>query len=200
MEPIIYKPSIYKGAGIYKAGAEGGGIAIKESILDMADDWENVGDQFELTNGFTLIYQDKINVNLLDAGIIYSKKLSIVYFSKSVFLYSPSNILRDALWHGGLSLKSNSRFYDQRDTDVTGVYKMNVTNFVFPTDIDRGVPLDIMFADGNPLSSIDWIGKIQYVGPGNPNGISVKLFTTGNVGSVRAFTLERLCFYVTERQ
>lgn len=25
MEPIIYKPSIYKGAGIYKAGAQGGG-------------------------------------------------------------------------------------------------------------------------------------------------------------------------------
>lgn len=25
MEPIIYKPSIYKGAGIYKTGAEGGG-------------------------------------------------------------------------------------------------------------------------------------------------------------------------------
>ena len=25
MEPTIYKPSIYKGAGIYKAGAEGGG-------------------------------------------------------------------------------------------------------------------------------------------------------------------------------
>jgi hypothetical protein len=26
MEPTIYKPSIYKGAGIYKAGAEGGGM------------------------------------------------------------------------------------------------------------------------------------------------------------------------------
>jgi hypothetical protein len=25
MEPTIYKPSIYKGAGIYKVGAEGGG-------------------------------------------------------------------------------------------------------------------------------------------------------------------------------
>lgn len=25
MEPTIYKPSIYKGAGIYKTGTEGGG-------------------------------------------------------------------------------------------------------------------------------------------------------------------------------
>lgn len=31
MEPTIYKPSIYKGAGIYKAGAEGGGGS--ESII-----------------------------------------------------------------------------------------------------------------------------------------------------------------------
>lgn len=32
MEPTIYKPSIYKGAGIYKAGAEGGG-GEKEIII-----------------------------------------------------------------------------------------------------------------------------------------------------------------------
>lgn len=28
MEPIIYKPSIYKGAGIYKAGSQGGGAGV----------------------------------------------------------------------------------------------------------------------------------------------------------------------------
>lgn len=175
------------------------GLQIKESILDMADDWEDVSDQFELTNGFNLIYQNKTNVNVTDAGIIYSKKLSIVFFSKPVFLYSPSDIL-DSSWHGGLSLKSNSRFYDPRDTGVTGVYKMNITNFVFPTNVNRGTMLDIMFADGNPLPSIDCLGKIQYVGPGTPTGISVKIYTRGNAGNVRAFNLDRLCFYATERQ
>lgn len=37
MEPMIYKPSIYKGAGIYKAGAEGGGggaVAITTKMID----------------------------------------------------------------------------------------------------------------------------------------------------------------------
>lgn len=36
MEPTIYKPSIYKGAGIYKAGAEGGGgaVAIATKMID----------------------------------------------------------------------------------------------------------------------------------------------------------------------
>lgn len=32
MEPTIYKPSIYKGAGIYKTGAEGGGGFLKDSV------------------------------------------------------------------------------------------------------------------------------------------------------------------------
>lgn len=32
MEPTIYKPSIYKGAGIYKAGAEGGGGGIQNKL------------------------------------------------------------------------------------------------------------------------------------------------------------------------
>ena len=36
MEPTIYKPSIYKGAGIYKAGAAGGGgaVAITTKMID----------------------------------------------------------------------------------------------------------------------------------------------------------------------
>ena len=37
MEPTIYKPSIYKGAGIYKAGAEGGGLG------PYGVDWVNGG-------------------------------------------------------------------------------------------------------------------------------------------------------------
>lgn len=35
MEPTIYKPSIYKGAGIYKTGAEGGG-----GTFDIIDEYE----------------------------------------------------------------------------------------------------------------------------------------------------------------
>lgn len=34
MEPTIYKPSIYKGAGVYKAGAEGGGGGVGPLIID----------------------------------------------------------------------------------------------------------------------------------------------------------------------
>jgi uncharacterized protein (TIGR02145 family) len=38
MEPTIYKPSIYKGAGIYKTGAEGGGGGVP-------DGYELIGDK-----------------------------------------------------------------------------------------------------------------------------------------------------------
>ena len=40
MEPTIYKPSIYKGAGIYKAGGAGGG---GESWRDWYDELERLG-------------------------------------------------------------------------------------------------------------------------------------------------------------
>lgn len=33
MEPTIYKPSIYKGTGVYKTGAEGGGGGAQYEIL-----------------------------------------------------------------------------------------------------------------------------------------------------------------------
>ena len=33
MEPTIYKPSIYKGAGIYKTGAEGGGGGLPDDVV-----------------------------------------------------------------------------------------------------------------------------------------------------------------------
>lgn len=37
MGPTIYKPSIYKGAGIYKTGAEGGGGGIGEELFRITD-------------------------------------------------------------------------------------------------------------------------------------------------------------------
>lgn len=35
MEPTIYKPSIYKGAGIYKTGAEGGGGGLPDTYQEL---------------------------------------------------------------------------------------------------------------------------------------------------------------------
>lgn len=35
MEPTIYKPSIYKGAGIYKSGAEGGGGGLPDTYVQL---------------------------------------------------------------------------------------------------------------------------------------------------------------------
>lgn len=54
MEPVIYKPSIYKGAGIYKAGAEGGdtpGVGTLSVIIERHSDETDA--DFRITNGVT---------------------------------------------------------------------------------------------------------------------------------------------------
>lgn len=192
---------IYKQPSIYKIDGENGGMAIKESIIDMADDWEDVSDQFELTNSFTLKAIDQTNINVEDSGIIFSKKLSVIFFSKQVYLCSTSDIPKDNYWHGSLSLKANSRFYDLRDTGVSDVNKMSITNYVYPADINRGINLHIMNHLLSPnISSTDWLGVLAYTGPGTPNGISVKIMIQGSGVSPRAFALLGLCFFATERQ
>jgi hypothetical protein len=193
MKPTIYNHSIYTGAGIYKAGAEGGGgnLQIKESILDMADDWEDVSDQFELTNSFTLKELDQTNINVQDAGICYSKKLSVIYIPKDrqIFLCSPSNIARDNKWYGSLSLKQDSRFENAV-----------ITNYVFPSDVNRGMTLHQMYHLQSPnISTTDWLGIVYYIGPGNLNGISIKTMMSGNSITPRAVDISGICLYVDEK-
>ena len=50
MEPTIYKPSIYKGTGIYKAGGEGGVI----HQYDYYDDYETDFSNFDTINKFDI--------------------------------------------------------------------------------------------------------------------------------------------------
>lgn len=194
MEPTIYNTSIYKGAGIYKTGGGGGGgdLQIKESILGMADDWEDVSNQFELTNSFTLKELDQTNINVQDVGIIYSKKLSIIYIPKDrrIFLCSPNNIIRDNQWHGSLSLKQDSRFENAV-----------ITNYVFPSDVNRGMTLHQMYHLQAPnISTTDWLGILIYAGPGAVNGIAVKIMMSGDSGSAaQAFEISGLCLYVNEK-
>lgn len=176
-------------------------MEIKEDIISMADDWEDVSDQFELINSFTLKELDKTSINVENAGIIFSKKLSIIFFSKRIFLCSVNDIHNDNDWHGGLSLKSNSRFYDKRDSSIIDAYKMDISNFVFPSNVNRGITLHTMFHLSSPnISTTNWLGLILYTGPANPNGISVKIMIDSSGISPKAFELTGLCFYATERQ
>lgn len=193
MEPTIFKTSIYKGAGIYKIGGGNGGMEIKESILDMADDWEDVSDQFELTNSFTLKELDQTNINVQDARIVYSKKLSVIYIPKDrqIFLCSPNNIVRDNNWYGSLSLKQDSRFENAV-----------LTNYLFPTDINRGMTLHQMYhLQAANISTTDWLAIVYYLRPGTGNltGISIKTMMSGNSITPRAVDISGICLYVDEK-
>lgn len=54
MEPTIYNPSIYKGAGIYKAGAEGGGGSSGGTLSVIIERTsEETDSDFKITNGVT---------------------------------------------------------------------------------------------------------------------------------------------------
>jgi len=61
MEPTIYKPSIYKGAGIYKTGAEGGGGDLPEGYTPAI---------YGRTNGSVSLEFTDLNVNYNDKFVI----------------------------------------------------------------------------------------------------------------------------------
>lgn len=66
MEPTIYKPSIYNGAGIYKAGAEGGGdppIPEEYKKLLFIKCTTNSGTPEISGGGMVINYNDKINLH-----------------------------------------------------------------------------------------------------------------------------------------
>jgi len=51
MEPTIYKPGIYKGAGIYKIGAEGGGSGFKDYLLTQSKTTNYLNDGWLIDGG-----------------------------------------------------------------------------------------------------------------------------------------------------
>jgi len=68
MKPTIYKPSIYKGAGIYKVGAEGGGGGANFIIKDINGIEYEIKDYIKLTpvNGNAPFY------TMINAGVAYN--------------------------------------------------------------------------------------------------------------------------------
>lgn len=61
MEPTIYKPSIYNGAGIYKTGAAGGGGG--ESWRDWYEELERLGYKISTVQFNNLPLMAKLNIN-----------------------------------------------------------------------------------------------------------------------------------------
>lgn len=51
MEPSIYKPGVYKGAGIYKVGAEGGGGGFKDYLLTQSKTTNYLSDGWFINGG-----------------------------------------------------------------------------------------------------------------------------------------------------
>ena len=79
MEPTIYKPSIYNGAGIYKTGAEGGA----EGGGDLPDEYEERMYIYNTSNGSAMI-----DLSSLGRKFVFSDKFE--------FLFSPGDLKIDA--------------------------------------------------------------------------------------------------------
>lgn len=75
MEPTIYKPSIYKGAGIYKNGAAGGGDINNAYETDFKN--FNAAEKYDLPNlGWVTKYDDDKTYTLIPGGGINVKATS----------------------------------------------------------------------------------------------------------------------------
>ena len=125
MEPTIYKPSIYKGAGIYKTGAEGGGggavILGPEEIDGFSYNYVKIGNLYVITeslksiannSGRSIFYNvsdvtDLVNNNNFGNWRIWSK-VDIDYINS----YLQNNLyIKDV----SLNLRSSSDWVDNKN-------------------------------------------------------------------------------------
>ena len=202
MEPTIYKPSIYKGAGIYKAGAgENAGLQIKESILDMADDWEDITNDWSLYSETSIFKRDSSGVvipgSLDDVSILLSRKLKLFFIQNKnndrVYFVAdrifPADDWKTLLEYHGTDFETTGQNYDNNPVR---------TDFIFPSDINRGESLfQEHKKDGGGIGTRNGFGIIVFTGTKGEtsnNGISFRHM----IGSAyNAVILNGLVFYVT---
>jgi hypothetical protein len=107
MEPTIYKPSIYKGAGIYKIGAEGGGGGgdLPEGYTPAIYARANGSVSLEFT-GLNVNYNDKFVIEL-DLKIVQQGSLGFKASNNSARLYPDIGVVSDSSFIPRYSYSTN---------------------------------------------------------------------------------------------
>ena len=179
----------------------GGGMEIKEKITDMADDWEDITNDWSLYSGTSIFKRDSSGFvtpgSLDDVSILLSRKLKLffiqnknndrVYFVvDSIF---PADNWKTLLEYHGTDFETTAKNYDNNPER---------TDFIFPLDINRGESLFQEHEKNSVGIGIrNGFGIIYFTGTKgltSNNGISFK-HMIGN--PYNAVILNGLVFYVT---
>ena len=183
------------------SGGGGGGMEIKEKITDMADDWEDITNDWSLCSGTSIFKRDSSGVvtpgSLADVSILLSRKLKLFFIqnkNNDIVYFVVNSIFSADSWKTLLE-------YHGTDFETTGKnYDNNPvrTDFIFPSDINRGESLFQEYGkDSGSIATRNGFGIIGFTGTKgitSNNGISFKHMIGNAYNSV---ILNGLVFFVT---
>lgn len=162
MEPTIYKPSIYKGAGIYKNGAGGGGGGGSINGFEILDRLY-LGSKFSMGTG-SGYFTNKLLTTISNEGEIIVKYytppndhlggnanhifgITTSTYGSSSPGYSVLNI-GAMLQHNNLIIKNGSNSYTLQRDRLGGVHELHFVNEkVFYDSVEVPVPYSIYNGD-----------------------------------------------------
>ena len=150
MEPTIYKPSIYKGAGIYKAGAEGGGgggqvipglpsnytpinaIRINQTSAGQLLKFENLNFS---TDGVSFYFEVKKNTSVASFRGLFSISGQDIYFTGSsgqIYVFAnggrySNKYITDNYQEFTVKNSGNKWYVNGSNSEMGGIF--NVANF-----------------------------------------------------------------------
>lgn len=147
MEPTIYKPNIYKGAGIYNTGAGGGGGVNGDYETDFSNfDFVN---KVDIPNkGFITFYNDKYSFSIDTDGLKITAPSGNQVFSKTLGFYAQD----------GSELEFNFIF-EQNSKNPSFIWFLDSCTFVCNTDEQNTVI--VLVKDQYDFTSTD---KLSYYG------------------------------------
>ena len=146
MEPTIYKPSIYKGAGIYKTGAAGGGSG-------NVGIWENISITTSGSNGRV---SAKINRATNEIQInVYGRNLSFDGNADVTLVTLPEGIEFDGLNMGMCWINNNRGQYNTNDL---GIAKNSTISFTTSNNTLYGT-----FNTAGSIFSLAFRGIVKFV-------------------------------------
>lgn len=184
--------SVYNETTVYKQGSE---LEIHENVLDYANDWIDISNEFSLSDG-KIFKDDGTETTINELGALYSHDKGLLYFSKkSKIQYNPGLLIA---WRAPLHY-NGSRFYSP-DNDYTNTPRL--LTFGYPTDVNRGVTFFYLYRQ-NGGSSTDYFGGIAFIGnPGSDpkdKGLGSKIYVTGTDSPPYGFSLYQCCFKVVNK-
>lgn len=125
MEPTICKaPTIYKN-GDYS------GIETHKHVLEYADDWIDISNEFSISSGFNVYKAHNVLGNVADLKIKYSEQIKAIYFDNDYgAIARNTKIPFDNSWVMLLTYNGN-RFN-----------KIEQNFMLYPVDVNRGITID----------------------------------------------------------